>query len=71
TATMRLGTGREKNNATEICQRLQDVGAQRLCIHGRTLKQRYKGNANWVAIEEAVHAVEVPVVANGDVVDAA
>ncbi len=71
TAKMRLGTGREKNNATEICQRLQDVGAQRLCIHGRTLKQRYKGNANWVAIEEAVHAVEVPVVANGDVVDAA
>lgn len=69
TAKMRLGTGREANNATEICQRLEDVGAQRLCIHGRTLKQRYQGNANWTAIEEAVNAVEIPVVANGDIVD--
>ena len=70
TAKMRLGTGKGANNATEICQRLEAVGAQRLCIHGRTLRQRYAGVADWSSIKEAVDAVEVPVVANGDVVDA-
>ena len=71
TAKMRLGTGKGANNATELCQRLEEVGAQRLCIHGRTLRQRYAGVADWSSIKEAVHAVDVPVVANGDVVDAA
>lgn len=71
TAKMRLGTGRGPNNATELCQKLADVGAQRLCVHGRTLRQRYAGVADWESIRQAVEAVEVPVVANGDVVDAA
>ena len=72
TAKMRLGTGGGRaNNSTEICERLQDVGAQRLCIHGRTLRQRYSGEADWTSIKEAVDRVEVPVIANGDVVDAA
>jgi tRNA-dihydrouridine synthase len=72
TAKMRLGTGGAMlNNSTEICQRLEQVGAQRLCIHGRTLKQRYSGEADWTSIKEAVEAVDVPVVANGDGLDAA
>ncbi|RJU98243.1 MAG: tRNA-dihydrouridine synthase family protein [Candidatus Poseidoniales archaeon] len=71
TAKMRLGTGKGANNATDICQSLEQVGAQRLCIHGRTLRQRYSGEADWTSIREAVQAVDVPVVANGDVVDAA
>ena len=72
TAKMRLGTGGARaNNSTEICERLEAVGARRLCIHGRTLKQRYAGEADWTSIKEAVEKVEVPVVANGDVVDAA
>ena len=69
TAKMRLGTGRSANNSTEICKRLEAVGAQRLCIHGRTLKQRYSGEADWTSIKQAVEEVEVPVIANGDVVD--
>ena len=71
TAKMRLGTGKGANNATDICQRLEQESAQRLCIHGRTLRQRYSGEADWTSIREAVQAVDVPVVANGDVVDAA
>ena len=71
TAKMRLGTGQHANNAVEICERLEAVGAQRLCIHGRTLRQRYTGVADWDTIAQAVTRVEVPVVANGDVVDAA
>ena len=70
TAKMRLGTGQGHFNAKEICQELEQVGVQRLCVHGRTLRQRYSGVADWDYITEVVDSVEVPVIANGDVVDA-
>ena len=70
TAKMRLGTGAKQHNAIEICQRLEEVGTQRLCVHGRTLRQRYSGEADWNYIRKVVDSVDVPVVANGDVVDA-
>jgi tRNA-dihydrouridine synthase len=70
TAKMRLGTGQGDFNAKEICQELEQVGVQRLCVHGRTLRQRYSGVADWDYITEVVDSVEVPVIANGDVVDA-
>ena len=67
---MRLGTGQGNFNAKEICQELEQVGIQRLCVHGRTLKQRYSGVADWDYITEVVESVEVPVIANGDILDA-
>ena len=70
TAKMRLGTGQGNFNAKEICQELEQVGIQRLCVHGRTLKQRYSGVADWDYITEVVESVEVPVIANGDILDA-
>ena len=39
-------------------------------VHGRNLRQRYSGVADWDYITEVVDAVETPVIANGDVVDA-
>tara|TARA_B110000495_G_scaffold119075_1_gene103330 strand:+ start:230 stop:1255 length:1026 start_codon:yes stop_codon:yes gene_type:complete len=69
TAKMRLGTGQGEFNAKEICQELEQVGIQRLCIHGRTLKQRYSGVADWDYITSVVESVELPVVANGDILD--
>ncbi|MCH1422582.1 MAG: tRNA-dihydrouridine synthase family protein [Candidatus Poseidoniaceae archaeon] len=70
TAKMRLGTGQGAHNAMEICKQLEDIGTSRLCVHGRTLRQRYSGEADWNYIRKVVDAVETPVIANGDVVDA-
>ena len=70
TAKMRLGTNAGNFNAKEICEALEQVGIQRLCVHGRTLKQRYSGVADWDYITSVVDSVDVPVIANGDVVDA-
>jgi len=70
TAKMRLGTGQGANNALEICKELENIGTSRLCVHGRTLRQRYSGEADWNSITRIVDAVEVPVVANGDITDA-
>ena len=68
TAKMRLGTGSGENNVLQISKELESIGVSRICIHGRTLKQRYMGEADWSQIAEVV--ANVPVVANGDVVDA-
>ena len=67
---MRLGTGSGPNTALEICQRLEAEGVERICVHGRTLKQRYSGESDWSQIRNIVRAVEIPVIANGDVVNA-
>ncbi len=71
TVKMRLGTGSGPNTALEICRRLEKEGVGRICVHGRTLRQRYSGEADWSQIREIVEAVNIPVIANGDVVDAA
>ena len=67
---MRLGTGSGPNTALEICQRLEAEGVERICVHGRTLRQRYSGESDWSQIRDIVQAVDIPVIANGDVVDA-
>jgi tRNA-dihydrouridine synthase len=43
----------------------------RLTVHGRTRPDRYKGKARWDLIELAARRMPCPVVASGDVVDAA
>jgi len=70
TVKMRLGTGTRNINALELAERLQDVGVERICVHGRTLRQRYSGLADWQAISKIVDAVDIPVIANGDIIDA-
>ena len=70
TVKMRLGTGSGPNTALEITQRLEKEGVERICVHGRTLRQRYSGEADWSQIKEIVNSVEIPVIANGDIIDA-
>jgi len=68
-AKLRLGTGSGKDTALEISRRLEEIGVIRLCVHGRTLKQGYRGEADWLKISQIVDAVSIPVIANGDVID--
>lgn len=71
TVKVRLGTGVGPNTALEVAERLEAEGIERICVHGRTLRQRYSGTADWEQIRDIVEAVDIPVIANGDVVDAA
>ena len=67
TLKTRLGWDRDLLNAPELARAAVDRGVQMLAIHGRTRCQFYKGKADWTAISNTVDAVDVPVIANGDI----
>lgn len=48
--------------------RMQDAGADLLCLHPRTTKQMFSGLSNWDHIGALKQAATVPVIGNGDVI---
>ncbi len=71
TVKMRLGWDDNSLNAPEIARIAEGEGAQMVTVHGRTRQQFYDGHANWSRIISVVESIRLPVIANGDIVDAA
>ena len=67
TLKMRTGWCQQHKNAVTLAKRFEDVGVQMLTVHGRTREQGYSGQAEYDTIAAVKQAVNIPVVANGDI----
>jgi len=69
TVKMRAGWDAADKNAPELAARVVAAGARMVTVHGRTRRQRYAGEVDLEIIRRVKQAVDVPVVANGDIID--
>jgi tRNA-dihydrouridine synthase B len=67
TLKTRTGWDRASRNAVRIGLLAQDIGIAALILHGRTRCDLYQGQAEYDTIREVKQALEIPVVANGDI----
>jgi len=67
--TLKIRTGEDEKhiNALQIAKLAEKVGASAITIHGRTIKQGYKGKANWDLIKQVKENVNIPIIGNGDI----
>ncbi len=71
TVKIRAGINKSSINAVECALAAEEGGASLLCIHGRTREQMYGGTADREIIKNVKSALHIPLIANGDIVDAA
>jgi tRNA-dihydrouridine synthase B len=67
--TLKIRTGWDKHNrnAVTIARIAEASGVQALAIHGRTRACAYTGNAEYETIAEVKQAINIPLIANGDI----
>lgn len=71
TVKIRIGWDKSSINAVEMAKRLEAAGASLICVHARTREQQYAPFADWSYIESVKGAVDIPVIGNGDIFEAA
>lgn len=67
TLKIRTGWCPESRNGVHIAQIAEDCGVQLLSVHGRTRADRFRGEAEYDTIAAIKQAVNIPVIANGDI----
>lgn len=71
TCKTRLGIDQDHLTYLDAGRIAQDAGCAAIALHGRTVQQAYSGEADWAAIADLVDAVDIPVLGNGDIWEAA
>jgi tRNA-dihydrouridine synthase B len=66
TLKIRTGWDRQNRNAVRVARIAEAAGIQALAVHGRTRACGYSGEAEYDTIRDVKAAVQIPVIANGD-----
>ncbi len=69
TVKFRLGVDDKHLVGVEFAKMCERAGAKAITVHGRTTKQMYSGQVDLEQIRLIKQSVNIPVIANGDVVD--
>lgn len=67
TLKTRTGWDRDSRNAVRVARLAQDCGIAALTLHGRTRCDLYNGQAEYDTIREVRAAIQIPLIANGDI----
>ena len=65
--SVKIRLGFEEKNHVDIAKVVEDSGADFLAVHGRTRAGKFKAPVDYDAIAEIKNAVNIPVIANGDI----
>jgi len=67
TCKIRAGVRRDDDGYLDMAVRLQAVGVAAIAVHGRTVGQGFRGEADHTHTKRLVQALDIPVIASGDV----
>ncbi len=70
TVKMRAGWDADHKNAPEVAWMCQEEGADAVTVHWRTREDKYGGVRELDTIAQVVDRLRIPVLANGDIIDA-
>jgi nifR3 family TIM-barrel protein len=70
--TIKIRTGWEKSgeDALTTAEIAESCGVDAIAVHPRTAGQGFRGKADWSVISEVKGRVSIPVIGNGDIVEA-
>jgi tRNA-dihydrouridine synthase B len=67
TLKIRTGWDKQNRNAVNVAKMAEDIGVQALAMHGRTRACLYMGDAEYDTIAAVKQAINIPLIANGDI----
>lgn len=69
TIKYRTGWSSSTKNAVRIAQIAEQAGVVALALHGRTREDKYKPHAEYESIRQVKKHTQIPIIANGDIID--